>query len=491
MADKIATESEARSIGEQGTAINNKMCTKSRALELGCNVNGDYTYNQLVCLKDLTKLIIDTYFLTIDVIYKPFDFYNSSHQALSFFITPKYLSEYSGNNILQALNSSLEVWDYNRGQYLYPVQYLNKDLTSTNLTFEDGLIYVDQSKYSDERNLSGVSNKYYFYILGYFGNFGDIPGVLTHEHLVEKLYYGQVTVYKDSYIHQFTTSSNYRDNLQNGSITISSKTYMKYINELLYVIGVPYQKLSNCPNQEYGLTSAGPPGVAYGHFNYIGNHFNEQSERITIPLDLYSLKLYDSVVYSRFYFWNDQIQVQEYIPYTNNIQTYYVNAYDIDIDFYDSYFQCTDRCHLCKGNQDGYNNGLKCIDSSEHYYAYLGNSDLLVPRSKGFKYINNIFVSLVASSTKYKKDFSPVNKFFRTSPAGVNNEVGIIDITKDRITDDCTSRRYRYTAKWALSNSSQCPPDNQFTNPSNITLGDYDDISKNTYIHVKLFAELI
>ena len=56
MADLIATEGYAQSIGGANISYTSNLgCTKSRAIALGCNVSGNYTYNQLVCQKDLSK----------------------------------------------------------------------------------------------------------------------------------------------------------------------------------------------------------------------------------------------------------------------------------------------------------------------------------------------------------------------------------------------------------------------------------------------------
>lgn len=56
MSNKIATEAYAQSIGWRNTSYTSNLgCTRSRAIALGCNVSGNYTYNQLVCEKDLSK----------------------------------------------------------------------------------------------------------------------------------------------------------------------------------------------------------------------------------------------------------------------------------------------------------------------------------------------------------------------------------------------------------------------------------------------------
>lgn len=56
MANKIATEAYAWSIGRKNISYTSILgCTRSRAIALGCNVSGNYTYNQLVCEKDLSK----------------------------------------------------------------------------------------------------------------------------------------------------------------------------------------------------------------------------------------------------------------------------------------------------------------------------------------------------------------------------------------------------------------------------------------------------
>lgn len=70
---KIALESEAKSIGgSSASASSTKCCTKTRAEELGCEVSGDYDSNQLVPKSRLTKKVINyeikvpgTYFLML------------------------------------------------------------------------------------------------------------------------------------------------------------------------------------------------------------------------------------------------------------------------------------------------------------------------------------------------------------------------------------------------------------------------------------------
>lgn len=55
MANLIATEAYAKSVGGKNISItSNLCCTKSRAIDLGCNVLGTYADNQLVCQKDLS-----------------------------------------------------------------------------------------------------------------------------------------------------------------------------------------------------------------------------------------------------------------------------------------------------------------------------------------------------------------------------------------------------------------------------------------------------
>lgn len=67
MANKIATEAYAWSIGRKNIPYTSILgCTRSRAIALGCNVSGNYTYNQLVCEKDLSKATkVYTYNCTI------------------------------------------------------------------------------------------------------------------------------------------------------------------------------------------------------------------------------------------------------------------------------------------------------------------------------------------------------------------------------------------------------------------------------------------
>lgn len=55
---KIATENEAYIIGRKGTPVNNKCCTKHRAIELGCNITSGYSDNQLVQQEDLSHSVL-------------------------------------------------------------------------------------------------------------------------------------------------------------------------------------------------------------------------------------------------------------------------------------------------------------------------------------------------------------------------------------------------------------------------------------------------
>lgn len=56
MADLIATEAYAQSVGWRNIPYTSSLgCTRSRAIALGCNVSGNYIFNQLVCQKDLSK----------------------------------------------------------------------------------------------------------------------------------------------------------------------------------------------------------------------------------------------------------------------------------------------------------------------------------------------------------------------------------------------------------------------------------------------------
>lgn len=58
MANKIATEQEAKAIGGSSiTATTNKMCTKTKAISFGCTVSGTYQDNMLVALTDLSKIV--------------------------------------------------------------------------------------------------------------------------------------------------------------------------------------------------------------------------------------------------------------------------------------------------------------------------------------------------------------------------------------------------------------------------------------------------
>lgn len=65
---KIATEQEAYSIGNVGTPMGNKCCTKARAEALGCKVSGTYLTNQLVQKEHLSKAyVLKTIGIYIDI----------------------------------------------------------------------------------------------------------------------------------------------------------------------------------------------------------------------------------------------------------------------------------------------------------------------------------------------------------------------------------------------------------------------------------------
>lgn len=84
MSNKIATEAYAQSVSGRNTSYTpNLGCTKSRAMALGCNISGNYTYNQLVCEKDLSKATkVYTYNCTVH--------YSSSQQKNRFYTISDY-----------------------------------------------------------------------------------------------------------------------------------------------------------------------------------------------------------------------------------------------------------------------------------------------------------------------------------------------------------------------------------------------------------------
>ena len=79
MADLIATEAYAQSVGCRNIPYTSSLgCTRSRAIALGCNVSGNYTFNQLVCQKDLSKAVkIYTYNCNV--------YYSSNQQKNRFY----------------------------------------------------------------------------------------------------------------------------------------------------------------------------------------------------------------------------------------------------------------------------------------------------------------------------------------------------------------------------------------------------------------------
>ena len=70
MANLIATEGYAQSIGKIYTSTPNLCCTKSRAIALGCIVGGTYADNQLVSKDYLMKPITTQY----ELINKTYDY---------------------------------------------------------------------------------------------------------------------------------------------------------------------------------------------------------------------------------------------------------------------------------------------------------------------------------------------------------------------------------------------------------------------------------
>lgn len=70
MADLIATEAYAQSIGKIYTSTPNLCCTKSRAIALGCIVGGTYADNQLVSEDSLMKPTTTQY----ELINKTYDY---------------------------------------------------------------------------------------------------------------------------------------------------------------------------------------------------------------------------------------------------------------------------------------------------------------------------------------------------------------------------------------------------------------------------------
>ena len=101
---KIATEQEAYNIGKLGTPVTNKCCTKERAEELGCKVNGSYSSNQLVQLSDLTKNLPE------------YNIYIGSSNALNYMVSNKE-SSWSQNfqNTDTILMADIYGYDFSEG----------------------------------------------------------------------------------------------------------------------------------------------------------------------------------------------------------------------------------------------------------------------------------------------------------------------------------------------------------------------------------------
>ena len=79
---KIATESEAKSIGGSSSSVTaNKCCTKARAQALGCNVSGTYDSNQLVPKDHLSKPIT-RYTITFKTLSSSASFYLFSTSSI-------------------------------------------------------------------------------------------------------------------------------------------------------------------------------------------------------------------------------------------------------------------------------------------------------------------------------------------------------------------------------------------------------------------------
>lgn len=89
MSDKIATESEAYNIvGKSNSSI--KCCTYAKATEIGCEVNGSYSDNQLVLLKDLAAPDLSGiyyFYINVNCIFILSDenrFFNAAFQGYSY-----------------------------------------------------------------------------------------------------------------------------------------------------------------------------------------------------------------------------------------------------------------------------------------------------------------------------------------------------------------------------------------------------------------------
>lgn len=107
---KIATESEAKSIGGSSSSVTaNKCCTKARAQALGCNVSGTYDSNQLVPKDHLSKKIT-SYTITFKTLSSSASFYLFSTSSIPVSTGNMYFAYITvGNTATATHTGSLEV----------------------------------------------------------------------------------------------------------------------------------------------------------------------------------------------------------------------------------------------------------------------------------------------------------------------------------------------------------------------------------------------
>lgn len=197
MANKIATEQEAKTIGGSSiSATTNKMCTKQKAVSFGCTVSGTYQDNMLVALTDLSKVAQSSKIIAKTT--RPISSVNN-YKA----ITPLYFKLHEDNQSLGTTGMTggwvFPVYEYYGpdGDYDTPQMYTSEHMSPVEgVTDNTILIEEGQSLPSDkgcipeadiDDNLIDETPVKYntkFDVYLYTGSFGDIPGRLDSSSMI-------------------------------------------------------------------------------------------------------------------------------------------------------------------------------------------------------------------------------------------------------------------------------------------------------------------
>lgn len=197
MANKIATEQEAKTIGGSSiTATTNKMCTKTKAISFGCTVSGTYQDNMLIALTDLSKIVQGSKIIVRTT--RPISSVNN-YKA----ITPLYFKLHESYQTLGKTGMTggwvFPVYEYYGpdGDYDIPEMYTSEYMSPVEGVTDDTILIEEgQSLQSDKGcipetdindNLIDETPVKYntkFDVYLYTGSFGDIPGHLDSASMI-------------------------------------------------------------------------------------------------------------------------------------------------------------------------------------------------------------------------------------------------------------------------------------------------------------------